>query len=295
MELCVICPPKLVHWSDCCSGRFCIASIAATNQTYRNWFLTASQSGYRVILDNGIFEGKPLNNMQLWEMVGQVGASVVVAPDIINGDVNQNWTKGQKFLDDRPNDLDHVQVMYVPQIADSSLNQRSVAWEQIRSIAGAIKSWPGYADASRFTWLGICRDFVHKLYKHVSYTADQEINRLHFAQDLEHRVNIIEMLKRKINIHLLGIGNHVHLLEHMWFVTSADTASFCWRGLARKGLTEGSFPADGARRPTDYFYRDWKLYNDEVFHRYVKLNCDAAQVWANHASEKRTQVMEEQL
>ena len=196
MELSLICPVKHIEHTALLAGRFCIAPVALKHGDYRKYFENAVIDGYKVILDNGVFES---NRMQADDYIGMarlIKPRVLVIPDIINAGADANYKEALEFIDlVKTEELNNslyapVEFMFVPQCEKDDTKG---FWEVIDN---ALVN-------DRIQWIGICRDAVYNAFSKWTHTEDQELNRFFFATDLQRRCGPnISMVKW----HFLGIG-----------------------------------------------------------------------------------------
>ena len=97
MELSLICPIEHLEHSYNLPGRFCIASICMQSSKYREFFREASDTGYTVIMDNGVFEGHILSEEDYKQMINYIKPRVLILQDHINA----NWQVNLKYAQEQ--------------------------------------------------------------------------------------------------------------------------------------------------------------------------------------------------
>ena len=178
MELSLICPVKHIKHTALLAGRFCVAPIALKHSEYKAYFTNDSIDGYKVILDNGIFEDNKVQDEDYINLARHIQPHVLVVPDTINADVEANYDTALEFIDlTRAADLNasckvDVEFMHVIQCKK---DDDTGFWKTLEHVllGGA------------FQWIGICRDAVYNAFAQYTHTEDQELNRLFFATRLQ--------------------------------------------------------------------------------------------------------------
>lgn len=281
MELSLICPAKHVKHTSLLPGRFCIAPAAVQHPEYKAYFIDASFSGYKVTLDNGIFEEDQLNDDDYIDLAMEMAPRVLVIPDVINASAHENWEKGIAFIErvkaagfqeawDRP-----LELMYVPQ-CKAGPSAEATFWQ---TLENAMQN-------PDIQWVGICRDAVYQAFGGYTHTSDQELNRFYFVTELQRRWSRHQVLRKQW--HFLGIGARFDILPHYWFVSAMDTASiFLQSTYAHEITPEGILPGQ-TKRPVDYFVRDFGP--EDTWLSTLKRNCEIAQAWAQSAIKVRRQL-----
>ena len=310
MKLCMICPPLHIESTELLEGRFCIGTVALNWPSYSSYFENQVLAGMQVILDNGEFEGDAIKDEEFWTLAATMGryASkenplVIVAPDGINSSAKTNWERSADFIKAKPEpeegksipEFNH-ELMFVPHTDDGpgkvSADTREM-WDQIELVVSGC---------SPYRWLGFNRDTVHQLYGGQTHTDDQMMNNFVLAQDLVQNGWVDQCFENGIKIHFLGIGDRVHMLEHLWFAESCDTASFFWQTCCGSRMTEDGVLSTIVKRPRDYFKRErLMIVNPETLDNHIALesrlteNCMRAQQWADRANKKRRLIRGGQL
>jgi len=268
MELSLITPPAFVEYTELLPGRFCIGSVAMGNNNYRDFFKESAKKGYRVILDNGAFEKKLLNFTELHELACEIGASVVIAPDIYGGDTQESLSLSQDYANrfaEAPYSL-----MLVLQCAPRQI-----------LIDEMIEGLPSF-----FSWVGFPRILAHNLYARQTHCSEQELLRFLLSADLQTSAAFDELRKRKIQF--LGLGDELFMLPHFWWVDSIDTASLFWQAACGNRVTEDGFLHTRISRPSNYFALTRTL--DPGFEDCLEHNCKCALEWAEKANERRREI-----
>lgn len=282
MELSLITPTAYMEMTKLLGGRFCIAPIARDNKAYFDFFLHASQEGYKVILDNGVFESDRMDAGAYIDLAIALDAKVVVAPDMIGAPIDVNRKVCLEFAAALkrawPVGMKPPALMYVPQCSPGA-GACDQFYEEI--------DW-ALCSQDAFDWIGICRDAVYNAFKDITYSTDQEINRLFFVQ------RAIEYFSKKAILgkhwHFLGLGQQLHLIQHYWFVDSMDTATLFYHATCDNMVAEGFLPPL-PRRPKDYF----KMQAFNEFEPLVEFNCRAAKIYADKADELRHTILGDRL
>lgn len=297
MKLALITPTANLEMTTLLPGRFCIASIAGFNLPYRQWFIEEQRKGREVILDNGVFEGDYMTPEVYSQVVSQMRPRVLIAHDKINDDVEVNYDRACQFATGIQEAIAHeikteekqkeevsskeiiVEVPYTPEIM-FVIQTKECNWEKIYSVLDTFLA------NENLHWLGICRDFAYQMVGAFTQTDDQELNRIILCTLLEANGKYISRLRAAgKKIHFLGIGDKVHLLQHAWYVDSADTASFLWQ--ASLGNTIGGVGVLHTKHKRPYNYFDMDFGNGKEVWANVSHNCFAAQAYAQMAIDTR--------
>jgi hypothetical protein len=266
MELALITPPSFVEYTRLLPGRFCIGSVAARHNTYRDFFKVSAACGYHVVLDNGAFEGELLNFPTLHELACEIGATVVIAPDIYGGDTQESLSLSQRYLDEYLGKAPYS-LMLVLQSAPG--------------MVLVVEDLP-----SGFEWIGFPRILAHNLYARQTHCSKQELLRFLLSADLQASATFGALRKRKI--HFLGLGDELFMLPHFWWVDSIDTASLFWQAACGNRVTEDGFLHTRISRPSNYFALTRTL--DPGFEDCLEHNCKCALEWAEKANERRREI-----
>jgi len=293
MELSLICPPQHIEYTSLLPGRFCLADVALANHAYRDYFGTASDDGYEVILDNGVFEGNLIQDKELLELMTVLRPAVLIIPDILNGHTETNYQRALDFLETavpiRDAQSPKTKFMFVPQCTYPShclnTNERNAKRER-------FWHWLWQAVSNKdISWLGICRDAVFNAFGDITQTQDQEINRFYFGCLFQ--PGGLETLKiSNVKLHYLGVGDDVNMLRYYWYVDSMDTASFFWHGTYYNKMQCGRLPSV-LKRPKDYFRRPFTM--ERSMDEAIKWNCQQAQVMSDQANALRRIINRERV
>jgi hypothetical protein len=268
VKLSLITPPAFVEYTELLPGRFCIGSVAARNDRYRDFFKTSAKQGYHVILDNGAFEKELLNFTELHELACEIGASVVIAPDIYGGDTQESLSLSRDYADrfaGAPYSL-----MLVLQCAPRQV-----------LIDETIEGLPSF-----FSWIGLPRILAHNLYARQTHCSEQELLRFLLSSDIQTGTAFDALRKRKI--HFLGLGDELFMLPYFWWVDSIDTASLFWQAACGNRVTEDGFLHTRISRPSNYFALTRAM--NPGFENCLEHNCKCALEWAEKASERRREI-----
>jgi len=272
MELSLITPPAFVEYTELLPGRFCIGSVAQSNQKYRDFFKDSARKGYRVILDNGAFEGYLLDNTTLHELALEIGASVVIAPDIYGGNIQESTKLSLSFVEQFPNTV--YEKMLVLQCARG----QTITTVDIANLPLS------------FAWVGIPRVLTHNMYAGKTHCTSQEMLRFLFSCSLQCGSYCSSLFKklRERKIHFLGLGDELFMLPYFWWVDSMDTAALFWQAWCGNTVTSDGFLHTRISRPHNYFALDAKP--SSLFEANLRHNCKRALEWAEKANEKRREI-----
>lgn len=279
MELSLITPVKHIEWAKLLPGRFCIAPVALKHTEYERYFINASHQGYKVILDNGVFESDKVQDQEYLELARTIKPRVLVAPDTINASTSENYEAALKFIDlVKVEELnaslrEPIELMFVPQCKKGDTGG---FWEV---ISDAMMN-------EDIHWIGICRDAVYNAFSQYTHTEDQELNRFFFAVLLqkEYCVNL-----ERVKWHFLGMGNRIDLLQYYWFVDTMDTASLFYQSTMDIAITNEFILPSRLKRPQDYFDRDFEP--EEGWVNTLKCNCANALEMAQKADALRRRIL----
>lgn len=276
MELSLICPVAHLEHTALLAGRFCIAPVALKHRAYKAYFTDAAEAGYKVILDNGIFEDDKVQDEDYINLARHIKPRVLVVPDIINSGAEENLAAADKFADlvkvEELNNVlpEPVELMHVLQ-CEKDDDKGFWAALQIALLSDT------------YQWIGICRDAVYNAFSQYTHTDDQELNRFYFAASLQEFYSVDDILGKKW--HFLGMGKHLRLLQYFWFVDAMDTASLFYQSTLQHRVTpEGILPGE-LKRPKDYFTRDFGMSG--LWLDGLKHNCEQALYWAQQANKNR--------
>lgn len=273
MELSLIVPVAHLELTKLLPGRFCIGSVAAAYPVYESYFRRASAAGYKVILDNGVFEDEVLDDTVYIELARSIQPTVLVVPDTIGSDAQTNWEKALAFAG--RNNLDPKwELMFVPQC-------------ECNDAAGLANVFDEWLHSPRFKWVGICRDAIYNAFGKYTNTEDQELNRFHFSVWAQHYEYMERALAAGKKFHFLGIGERLDLLQYYWFVNSMDTASFFYQSTLGVAASRGKL-LQVAKRPRDYFTRNFGPESDWL--PLLKHNCRHALHYASEAQKLRNRI-----
>lgn len=275
MELSLICPIEHLEHTYNLPGRFCIASVAKQSSKYREFFREASDTGnYNVIMDNGVFEEHCMLEEDYKQMIDYIKPRVLILQDHINANWQTNLEYAQRQAKEYKQVYPTMELMFVVQC---QAGDDDGFWA---ALSQAINT-------KEIDYIGICRDAVANAFSKYTRTNDQELNRFYFASQLQSRLTLDEILS--VKWHFLGIGDHVHILKHYWFVTSMDTASFFWHGSRGHLISDDGVLVTDIKRPKDYFTRPYCCHDELVTD--VAYNCQRAQQYAQQADELRRQII----
>lgn len=274
MELSLICPILHIEWTKLFAGRFCLAPVALRTDEYYHYFKNAAADGYKVTLDNGIFEDNKVKDNQYIDLARELGVHTLVIPDTINSSAIANCAEALKFINLVNGITDEFELMYVPQCHKGD----TVGFWSL--IARAL-------DNPDIQWIGICRDAVYNAFAADTHTEDQELNRFFFASRLQEKYHTETILRKKW--HFLGMGANIDLLQYFWFVDAMDTASLFYQAtLGNKVTNECILPGD-LKRPKDYFIKDFSPEHEWA--DTLKYNCWAALDAAQRATANRRKIL----
>lgn len=284
MELSLITPVEHIKHTALLSGRFCIAPVAIQHEAYRRYFTQDSGAGYKVILDNGVFESDKVQDEDYIGLARAIKPRVLITPDTINRSAEDNYTCGRGFaelvkVEELNNVLpEPIELMHVVQCEK---DDDDGFWRVIGDILAG----------ETFQWIGICRDAVYNAFSQFTHTEDQELNRFFFAASLMEafpgKEGLALILGKKW--HFLGIGKRLDLLQYYWFVDAMDTASLFYQSTLRNLVTDHFFLPGTLKRPKDYFIRDFSPEDDWVNH--LKHNCAFALKPAQQADQRRRRIL----
>ena len=270
MELALITPADLVEYTTLLPGRFCIGPVARKSQKYRDFFKKSAKDGYRVILDNGAFEGEPLSASELHDLAVEIGAKVVIAPDIYGGDSDESFKCSFAYA--TLTTAKSYEIMLVLQTAQGA------SWETTRDLMRLFLGHP------IFEWIGVPRVFVHNLFAQYVYCAPQELLRFLFSCRVQEDPELFRVLREK-KVHFLGLGDELFMLPHFWWVNSIDTASLFWQAYVGNTVSRDGFLHTKVARPKDYFALT--KIPDADFEKRLRYNCLRAMQFASAADEQR--------
>ena len=283
MELCLIAPAPHVRQTYLLPGRFCLANVIDNSRSeYQEFFSDSSDAGYEVVLDNGAFEGELVSNELYVEVAQRIRPKVLVVPDLLNADSQMNYNYALAFVADYLKELPDPkpQLMYVPQC------KRDETAEYCRVIKKAIVS-------DQFHWLGICRNSCFNAFGKYTHTEDEAINKFFFGAWAE-REGIFALAREKdVRFHLLGIGGNVGMLQHLWWVDRADTASLFFQATLDQRVSEDGILADFVSRPPDYFRRDFGPPSEWL--QALGHNCHEALCYASAAARLKHKILKDRI
>lgn len=281
MELCLITPAYHLDCAELLSGRFCLANVAVKDKVYLEFFKQASESGYEVVLDNGAFEGDLLEDAQFVEVAEEIKPKALVVPDLLNADSRRNYNYALGFITGYQDD-NHTpfELMFVPQCT------RSDTGGYLRSITDAI-------DSGFFRWIGVCRNACYNAFGKYTKTDNESINKLFFGAWAEYMGILRHAREKKIFFHLLGIGNDFRMLQFLWWVERADTASLFFQGVLGNRVSKCGLLSGKVSRPHDFFLRNFSLNALQKSH--ITFNCQKASEYATAAARLRGQIYKERI
>jgi len=282
MQLSLITPVSHLWMSHLLPGRFCLANIALQYEDYLKYFIHEQSKGRGVILDNGVFEADCITEEEYFMVTIAIQPDIVVAPDEIGGNAIENFESAKEFIEKLEKAIlaqkeivcPHTQVMFVPQ----------TPFNDVESFGQVIEQ---FIKEPKMNVLGICRDACYNAFNQVTHTIDQELNRFYFGIWLQKTGLLTQLQKTDKKIHFLGIGDQVHMLQHYWYVDSADTASFFWQATQGNIITpEGMLPTI-YKRPAGYFGRTFQHIDPSELYVLVEENCNKAQYWNQKSIDYR--------
>ncbi len=283
MELCLITPAPHVRQTSLLSGRFCLANVIDNSRSeYQEFFSDSSDAGYEVVLDNGAFEGELVSNELYVEIAQRIRPKVLVVPDLLNADAEMNLDHAFTFVADHYKELPDPkpQLMFVPQCEHGDINGYTKALEQ------GINS-------GHFQWIGICRNSCFNAFEQYTHTNDEAMNKFSFGVWAE-RVGIMALARRKkIHFHLLGIGGNLAMLQYLWWVDRADTASLFFQATQCREVSINGILSEDISRPSDYFRRDFGPPSEWLPH--LRCNCHQAQRYATMASRLKHKILKDRI
>jgi len=112
LKICMITPPADVGLTSLFPGRFCLAQVAKEHKEYADYFKGCKD----VIMDNGMYEGKPLEWYEYSEVIYQVRPSIVIAPDDFQDTFEASYDKAIQFRDYMLRTATLVPNSYMPDI-----------------------------------------------------------------------------------------------------------------------------------------------------------------------------------
>ena len=218
MELSLITPIAHLEYTSLLPGRFCIATVAAKSPAYLDYFIEAQAAGYKVILDNGVFESDIIDAGMYIEIAKAIQPAVLIVPDRIGVAAHANWEAAMVFVEKwrtvcmQDVILQSTELMFVPQCNLHSVGSLETILRKTIEVA------------SPFKWIGICRDAVYNAFGQFTHTTDQEMNRFYFSAWLEEKGLLELALTANKKFHFLGLGNKIGMIKYHWYVESMDTA-----------------------------------------------------------------------
>jgi hypothetical protein len=275
-KLCLITPAdkECLTLTEHLPGRFCIASQLKNSIEYWNYFHAAAKKGYEVILDNGVFENDIIEDQELIDFACNMNVSILVCPDIIGGDIEENWERTLDFIERAKRTQYPGRFMHVPQCPP---DKHLELMDFLDMFTYDSRNVP-----EELTHLGICRDALANAFRQWTHTEDQELNRLFFGYTLESD-GLLEPLIERFKFHFLGLGDNLWALQYYWYVDSVDTASLFWQGYQGMSVSTNGVLATLTKRPKDYFTRKYQLSEDEKYQ--ITRNCYYAQKYSDMAGE----------
>lgn len=279
MQLSLITPISYLKYTNLLPGRFCVAPIALQQPDYLRYFSVASAQGYKVVLDNGIFEDAQVSVEDYIELARRIKPRVLIAPDTINADACANYKASDEFVAQwhtEKEDLDYApELMHVIQCRKDDDED---FWHVLKTIL----------DDPAYQWIGICRDAVYNAFSQYTQTEDQELNRFFFACRLQEMIPNNQELRKK-KWHFLGMGSRLNLLPYYWFVDAMDTASLFYQATLGNVVTDEFILPGNLKRPPDYFIAQF-LHEEEWVHL-LQHNCNSALGMAQLADKNRRKIL----
>jgi len=248
---------------------------------YRDMFIQAAKN-YEVVLDNGAFEDSLVHKEEYFELISQMKPAIVVAPDLLNANANANLRVGIEFAEELRDRMGRntPQIMFVPQC------ERGDTEGFYFAINEALNS-------HKFQWLGICRNACYNAFGRLTHTADESINKLFFGMWAEQNVILQRAREEGVRFHMLGIGGNFALLQKMWWVERADTASLFFQSTLGNHISRDGILSEAVYRPPDFFYRDFGP--DKEWADALTFNCNVALKYASNAKRLRNEVLGERI
>ena len=289
MELSAITPIQYLDWSRVLPGRFCVAPIAMAHPEYLQFYAEESRTnGYKVILDNGTFESLEISVEEYLGVAETIQPHVIIAPDTIGGDTQENFVRACDFACQVLKALPETEVMYVPQCPKGQPKAFEATLQNLAQEGTLFQSVP-----PNLKYIGICKDALHNAYGEWTHTNDQELNRFYWVCHAQRTGLIAQLLERGYKFHFLGIGDHLHLLAHYWFVESMDTASLFLQSAHDQQAQNGVLTSH-VRRPSDFFKRAWFMDVEPTFMLF-KHNCAVAEHYAGMAKTIKNQIQGDRI
>jgi hypothetical protein len=278
MDLALDAPINYLKYVPIWPGRFAIASVASQSDRYLSFYREAAKH-YTVILDNGVFESHHLTDKEYFDVAETMFPHVIVAPDRINSNADENYKRACDFARKFSNSpLTHIDKPTTLMCVIQCEKEETI---DFWTILDTLLNDP------KFEYIGICRDAIYNAFGHFTNATEQETNRFYFVTELQRRYTVKQIMSKKW--HFLGIGEHVHLLQYYWFVNSMDSASAFYQGVLGNLLSkEGIMPAT-LRRPRDYFIAT-HMWEDQWEHN-VEANCREMLRWAEKAGQLKRRIL----
>ncbi len=278
MELCLITPAKHVDWMRLLPGRFCLANIK--NERYLNAFIEAGKEGYDVVLDNGAFEDALVDDGKYLEIAHMLKPGVLVAPDLMNARAQSNLEYACNFAARVTASELTPDLMFVPQCERNDVAGYRMA------IEDAITS-------GLFKWIGVCRNSCFNAFGQYTHTLNENLNKFYFGVCAE-RAGILKLAREKgVRFHLLGIGGDIFMLQYLWWVDRADTASLFYQATLGERVSPYGTLSEAVGRPCDYFQRNFEA--DHLWREALTHNCQEAQKYATAAKRKRYEILKDRI
>ena len=278
MELCLITPAAHCDRTKLLPGRFCLANVE--DEGYREMFAAYAKNGYDVVLDNGVFEDDPIDIEKYFKVIRQIRPRVVVAPDLMNANAEVNLQHALAFVAAAKDECTIPELMFVPQCERDDPQGYKMA------IMNAIES-------KQFQWLGICRNGCNNAFNRFTHTTDESLNKFFFGAWAE-RLGILERVREMgVRFHLLGIGGDLNLLQNLWWVDRADTASLFFQATLGELVNKNGTLSENVNRPADYFRRDFGPSHDWLPH--LKHNCTSALAYASKAARLKHIILKDRI
>ncbi len=282
MELCLITPAAHCQWTGLLPGRFCLANVK--HDGYRELFAKATHDGYEVVLDNGVFENALVDNAEYIDVICEIKPRVVVAPDLMNANAQVNLQHAYDFANSVKitaySRVDVPELMFVPQCERSDIDGYT------DTITNAINS-------GLFHWLGICRNACFNAFGQFTGTENEAVNKFFFGAWAE-QYGILKLAREKgVRFHLLGIGGNLWMLQYLWWVDRADTASLFFQATLGETVSRDGVLSEEVSRPPDYFRCDFGPSTGWL--PMLKVNCTAALKYATAAARLRHKILKDRI
>lgn len=209
-------------------GAFMIAPWLCDNEPYRKQQEELLRQGAFSILDNGAFEGAPLKQEDLTDIMEALPRypDVLVLQDNLDCDAKESKARAIEHYGHLRTQFENIpfELMYVPHVRPK---------EGVQGLMGLL-DWAHDPSQSWISWIGIPRATVNNAYSPYTQTEEQEVNRLVFVNDMMQVMPHLLITEKRKKWHFLGMGADINLIRHFWFVDSMDTASLTWASMLQQ-------------------------------------------------------------